>query len=125
MLLFRLSSLVLSGLTILTVPGSAQIAHQPPLPPAPILLHWPEPAFEPARQCQGQIGLQDLEQLLPHARLGLSLPGIRSVELNQERRCITVTVDDIGAGRLVELLLRGTAVPRHAVLLLLAGRPSA
>jgi hypothetical protein len=123
MLLLRFSALALAGLTILTVPGSAQAPRSAPLPPAPILLHWPEPAFEPARQCRGQYELTDLERFLPGARLGLWLPSTRAVEVDEARRCITVTVEGVGTGRLIELLLRGVAVPRHAVLLQLAEPP--
>lgn len=125
MLLLRLAPLTLVGLTIFAVPGSAQAPGPASLPPAPILLHWPEPAFEPARQCQGQNALPDLERFLPRARLGLELPSTRAVELNEGRRCITVTVDDVGTGRLIELLLRGVAVPRRAVLLQLTERAGA
>jgi hypothetical protein len=125
MLLLRLSSLALTGLTIIAVPGSAQAPRPAPLPPAPILLRWPEPAFEPARQCHGEYGLQDLERFLPPSRLGLWVPSTRTVELDEGRRCIIVTVDDVGTGRLIELLLRGVAVPRHAVVLQLSERPGA
>jgi hypothetical protein len=117
MLLFRLTSLALVGLTVGTVPTSAQAPRQAPLPPAPILLRWPEPAFEPERQCQREFAVQDLARFLRRARLAMWLPSTRRVQLNEARRCITVTVDDIGTGRLVELLLRGVAVPRSAVLL--------
>jgi hypothetical protein len=120
---FRLPSLVLAALTVLTVSASAQMGAVAPLPAAPILLRWPEPSFEPARQCHGQYALQDLERFLPRARVGLRLPGTRAVALDQGRHCIAVTVDDVGGGRLVELLLRGVSVPRSAVLLELAEPP--
>jgi hypothetical protein len=125
MLPLRLSSLALTGLTLITVPGSAQAPRPVALPPAPILLRWPEPALEPARQCHGQYRPQDLERFLPAARLGLWVPSARTVEVDEGIRCIVVTVDDVGTGRLIELLLRGVAVPRRAVVLQLSERPSA
>ena len=123
MRLVQLCSFALFGLAVFTVPGRAQAPGAVGLPPAPIRLHWPERAFEPARQCHGEYALPDLERLLPRARLGLWLPSTRTVELNKRRRCITVTVDDVETGRLIELLLRGVAVPRSAVLLQLTERP--
>jgi hypothetical protein len=121
MLLSRLTSLALVGVTVAIVPASAQ-APQAPLPPAPILLRWPEPAFEPERQCQREYASQDLARFLRRTRLAMWLPSTRRVQVNEARRCITVTVDDIGTGRLIELLLRGIAVPRAAVLLQLTER---
>ena len=84
--------------------------------PAPVPFRWPEPAFDPARQCHGEFPQADLVRYLPRARLAMWLPTTVSVDLDQSRRCIRIAVDDLGTGRLVELLLRG-AVPRHAVLL--------
>lgn len=91
------------------------------VPPVPILLLWPEPAFLPERQCQGTYPSQDLEHYLPEARLALQIPSTQTVALDPERRCIVVVVESVGAARLVELLLSGIAVPRDAVLLKLAG----
>jgi hypothetical protein len=96
------------------VPSSARI------PPAPVLSLWPEPTFLPERQCHGNYRVEDLKRYLPRARLAMWLPGTRAVALDEERRCLVVKVDGIGAGRLAELVLRGVAVPRRAVLLLLS-----
>ncbi len=116
---FRSGSLVIAALALVTAPAAAQATRRSPVPPAPILLHWPDPAFLAGRQCHG-FARATLDRLLPRARLGLRLPGTRSVALDRERGCITVRVDDVGSGRLVELLLRGMSVPRAAVLLELA-----
>jgi hypothetical protein len=104
---------------VLATPAAAQTGREATVPPAPIALHWPDPAFRADRQCHGY-ALDALDRLLPRALLGLRLPGTRSVALDPNRGCIEVRVDDIGAGRLVELLLRGVSVPRAAVLLELA-----
>jgi hypothetical protein len=90
------------------------------IPPAPLAFRWPDPAFLPKRQCHGAYTIAELERYLPRAQVALQVPGTRAVALDAERRCLTVTVDDIGAGRLAELVLRGVAVPRAAVLLQLA-----
>ena len=50
-------------------------------------------------------------------RFAMSLPGTHSVSLDSQRRCIAVNVQGVGDGRLAELVLRGVAVPRRAVLL--------
>lgn len=84
--------------------------------PAPIPFRWPEPAFEPARQCHGGFRETDLTRYLARASLARWLPGTATVAVDQSRRCIRILVDDVGTGRLVELLLRGS-VPRRAVLL--------
>lgn len=89
------------------------------IPPALVLTLWPDPTFLPARQCHGGYGVADLNRYLPRARLALWLPGTRAVRLDPERGCLVVTVESIGGGRLAELVLRGVAVPRRAVLLLL------
>jgi hypothetical protein len=96
--------------------------HSARIPPAPVVGQWPEEAFLPGRQCHGRYAAEDLQRFLPRARLALWLPGTRSVILDQERRCIAITVDGIGAGRLAELVLRGVSVPRRSVLLLLSSR---
>jgi hypothetical protein len=93
------------------VPQSARI------PPAPVLSLWPDPTFLPERQCHGTYEVEDLKRYFPRARLALWLPSTRAVALDAERRCLVVTVESIGAGRLAELMLRGVAVPRRAVLL--------
>lgn len=116
---FRFVSVVVAALSLLTTRAFAQSEPAAPVPPAPILLHWPDPSFLPDRQCHGY-ALDALDRLLPRARLGLRLPGTRSIVVDRSRRCLEVKVDDVGAGRLVELLLRGVAVPRAAVLLELA-----
>jgi hypothetical protein len=89
------------------------------IPPAPIVGQWPEATFLPERQCSGRYGAEDLQRFLPRARLALWLPGTRSVGMDPNRRCITISVDGIGSGRLAELVLRGVSVPRKSVLLLL------
>jgi hypothetical protein len=89
------------------------------IPPAPIVGQWPEVTFLPERQCSGRYAAEDLQRFLPRARLALWLPGTRSVGMDPDRRCITITVDGIGSGRLAELVLRGVSVPRRSVLLLL------
>ena len=92
----------------------------PAIPPAPIRMHWPDPAFEPSKQCRGNFELADLEGLLPRAQVAWWLPATRAVQLDSTRRCLVVSVEDTETGRLAELLLRGVAVPRRAVLLQLA-----
>lgn len=88
------------------------------IPPAPVLTLWPDPTYLPERQCHGDYRVEDLNRYLPRARLALWLPSTRSVKLDEQRRCLVVTVESFGTGRLAELLLRGVAVPRRAVLLL-------
>ena len=90
------------------------------LPPAPIVFRWPDPAFLPERQCRGAYTLAELARYLPQAQVALDVPSTRAVTVDPQRRCLTVTVEGIGAGRLVELVLRAVAVPRDAVLLQLA-----
>jgi hypothetical protein len=80
--------------------------------------HWPDPTFLPDRQCHGKYNIEDLKAYLPRARVALWLPGTRAVSLDEERRCLVVRVEGTGDGRLAELVLRGVAVPRRAVLLL-------
>jgi hypothetical protein len=89
------------------------------IPPAPILTLLPEYTFLPERQCHGDYNVEDLNRYLSRARLAMWLPSTRSVTLDEKRRCLVVTVEGIGAGRLAELVLRGVAVPRRAVLLLI------
>jgi len=104
--------------------GCAAATRAARVPPAPMVGEWPEQTFLPRRQCHGRFAAEQLQQLLPRARLALWLPGTRAVTLDSERKCITITVDGIGSGRLAELVLRGVSVPRRSVLLLLAGRES-
>jgi hypothetical protein len=89
------------------------------IPPAPVLTLWPDPTFRPERQCHGRYKVEDLNRYLPRAKLALWLPSTRSVALDAERRCLVVTVESAGTGRLAELVLRGVAVPRGAILLLI------
>jgi hypothetical protein len=104
---------------VATSVGCASAAESTRVPPAPIVLRWPDPAFAPERQCRGRHGAEDLARYLPRARLAMSLPGTQSVAVDNARRCITVQVQSVGSGRLAELVLRGVAVPRTAVLLTL------
>jgi hypothetical protein len=113
----RLGCLMALGSAVL---GCAPVPETPRIPPAPIVFRWPDPAFLPERQCHGAYTVADLEQYLPGAQVALQLPGTRAVAVDAERRCLTVTVEGVGAGRLAELVLRGAAVPRAAVLLQLA-----
>jgi hypothetical protein len=102
--------------------GCAPATHAARIPPAPIVGQWPDPAFLPQRQCRGRYAVEELEPYLRRARLALWLPSTRAVALDPARRCITVTVESVGGGRLAELVIRSMAVPRRAVLLILAGR---
>ncbi|HYF39882.1 MAG TPA: hypothetical protein VD930_09350 [Gemmatimonadales bacterium] len=85
--------------------------------PGATLLYSTDPAFAADRQCRGRYTQADLARYLPRARLAMSLPGTRSVAVDNERRCITVNVETVGSGRLAELVMRGVAVPRRAILL--------
>lgn len=96
---------------------ACRVGPPPGVSPAPILFRWPEPTFDPARQCRGEYAVPYLARYLPRARLALWLPHTVSVELDEPGGCLHVGVEDVGTGRLVELLLRGVAVPRRAVLL--------
>jgi hypothetical protein len=90
------------------------------IPPAPIALRWPDPTFLPERQCHRPVPTEHLEGYLRRATLTMTIPGTRSVTLDRQRGCLTIVVESVGTGRLAELIIRGVAVPRHAVLLLLA-----
>ena len=103
-----------------TALGCAPTPETMRVPPAPVALRLPDPAFLPEVQCHGGYTVAELEQYLPSARVALQLPSTRRVAVDAQRGCLAVTVDGIGAGRLAELVLRGVAVPRDAVLLLLA-----
>jgi hypothetical protein len=85
--------------------------------------HWPDPTFLPERQCRGQYAAQELERLIPRAKLTLWLPGTRRVAIDPTRGCINVLVESIGDGRLAELVIRGVGVPRRAVFLQLDRPP--
>jgi hypothetical protein len=102
------------------VVGACARNAEAPIPPAPTRAFWPDPAFEPARQCHGTYGLAVLESLLPRARLALRVPTTVAVELDSAHRCLRITVQDLETGRFTVLLLRGVGVPRRAVLLRLA-----
>jgi hypothetical protein len=90
------------------------------IPAAPIALRWPDPAFLPERQCHRAVPTEHLEGYLRRASLTMAIPGTRSVTLDRQRGCLTIVVESVGTGRLAELIIRGVAVPRRAVLLLLA-----
>jgi hypothetical protein len=108
----------LSRLTVLCATfACAPVAASTTIRPEPRALRWPDPTFSPDRQCRGAYATEDLKRYLSRASLALHLPGTRTVALDPNRRCITVTVESIGGGRLAELLMRGVAVPRRAVLL--------
>lgn len=110
------SLLAVCSVAVGCAPASAAAA----VPPAPIVFHWPDPAFLPERQCHGAYTVEELQHYLPMAQVALQLPSTRAVAVDAERRCLTITVDGIDAGRMVELVLRGLAVPRGTVLLELA-----
>ena len=99
--------------------GCAPAAESTRIPPSPIVFRWPDPVFLPEIQCHGGYTVEELQQYLPLAQVALQLPGTRAVVVDQQRSCLTVTVDGIGAGRMAALVLRGMAVPRSAVLLLI------
>ena len=97
--------------------GCAPAAESARLSTGPVVYRWPDPAFLPEVQCHGEYTVAELQAYLPLAEVALQLPGTRAVAMDQERGCLTVTVDGFGSGRMAELLLRGMAVPRTAVLL--------
>ena len=102
---------------VVTSVGSVSVAESSSISTTRVLLAWPDPAFAPERQCRGSYGPEDLARYLKPARLAMSLPGTRNVRLDNARRCIVVDVHSVGSGRLAELVMRGVAVPRRAVLL--------
>lgn len=112
--LIRIFSLTLAPSIAL---ACASMAQTDKIPPAPVLTLWPDPTFLPERQCHGRYKVEDLNRYLPRAKLALWLPSTRSVTVDPERRCLVVTVESVGTGRLAELVLRGVAVPRAAILL--------
>jgi hypothetical protein len=113
---YRLIPLALASSIAL---ACAPATRYPRIPPAPVLALWPDPTFLPERQCHRAYRAEDLNRYLPRARLALWLPSTRAVALDPERGCLVITVESAGAGRLAELVLRGVAVPRRAVLLLI------
>jgi hypothetical protein len=98
--------------------GCAPLNQTPGVSPA--TTRWPDPAFSADRQCRGIHSVEQLQRYMPRARVALWLPGTRSVALDSTRRCIKMTVETVGGGRLAELALRGVAVPRTALLLTLS-----
>jgi hypothetical protein len=106
------------ALACLSLACAAPMNQADGIPPAPVLTLWPDETYLPERQCHGTVPVEDLQHYLPRARVAMWLPSTRSVTLNPERRCLVVMVESYGAGRLAELVLRGVAVPRNAVLLL-------
>jgi hypothetical protein len=114
---YRLISLIAASSLAL---GCAPAVQADKIPPAPVLTLWPDPTYLPERQCHGTYEVADLNRYLPRAKVALWLPSTRSVALDEQRRCLVVKVDGYGAGRLAELVLRGMAVPRRAVLLLVS-----
>jgi len=103
--------------------GSAQSGFAQAVPPAPIPFFWPERTFEPGRQCSGRYAIADLERFLRMANIALQIPSTEQVTLDSTGHCIRIAVRGIGTGRLVELVLRGMAIPRRAVLLELREPP--
>jgi hypothetical protein len=97
--------------------GCAPTTANTSIPASPVVFRWPDPVFLPEIQCHGDYTVAELEEYLPLAQVALQLPGTRAVAVDKERRCLMVTVDGIGSGRLAALVLRGMAVPRTAVLL--------
>ena len=109
---------LLSIPAFLSLACAAPMAQGDKIPPAPVISLWPDETYLPERQCHGTLPVEDLQHYLPRARVAMWLPSTRSVTLNADRRCLVVTVDSYGAGRLAELIFRSMAVPRNAVLLL-------
>jgi hypothetical protein len=105
------------AMTLLGPSAYAQAPSKSAVPPAPVVFRWPDPAFRPDRQCHGGYARADLDQYWNRARPALWLPSTRGMAIDSTRGCLVLTVDGVGAGRLAQLILRGTAVPRRAVLL--------
>jgi hypothetical protein len=99
---------------------SAPTSHSPELRAA-----WPDPAFDPLLQCHGEYPIAALDEYLSRARLGLRVPGIHGIVLDEQKRCIRVTVEDRETGRMAVLLMRAVAVPRRAVFMQLLARVEA
>jgi hypothetical protein len=99
--------------------ASAQASKPDKIPPAPIIGLWPDYTYLPERQCHGHISAEDLNYYLPRARVAMWLPSTHSVSVDAGRQCLVVRVESVDAGRMAELVLRGMAVPRRAVLLVI------
>lgn len=89
---------------------------------AMVIFRWPDPTFSPERQCHRPLPAERLATYLEPASLALTIPGTRSVTVDRQRGCLAIVVDDVGSGRLAELIIRGVSVPRKAVLLTVASR---
>jgi hypothetical protein len=111
---------VVPAAAIASLLACAPAAGRAEIPPAPIALRWPDPTFLPERQCHRAMPAERLEGYLRRATLTMAIPGTRSVTLDRQRGCLTIVVEGVGSGRLAELIIRGVAVPRSAVLLMLA-----
>jgi hypothetical protein len=111
----------LALLALAPVSARAQAPHTAPIPPAPVLFQWPEPAFDPAIQCHGTYAVADLQRFLHPARVALELPGTTRVDLDERGHCIRLDVEDVVSGRQADQVIRGVAVPRDAVLLEISG----
>ena len=116
----RLDRLIYLPACLCLASATPLVAQADKIPPAPVLAIWPDETYWPQRQCHGTLAVEDLQRYLPRARVAMWLPSTRSVRLNAERRCLVVTVDSYGAGRLAELIFRSVAIPRNAVLLLVS-----
>jgi hypothetical protein len=68
-----------------------------------------------AKPCRGDVGVQELAELLPRASVALALAGTDEVAIDPNRHCIGIQVRSYGTARLVKLILRGMEVPRKAV----------
>lgn len=66
-------------------------------------------------KCRDGYSAPELERYLSSARIALWLPGTSTIALDSEQRCVIVTVDDSGTGRLAKLALRAVSVPRRAI----------
>jgi hypothetical protein len=111
----------LALLILAPVSAVAQARRPVPIPPAPVLFQWPEPAFDPAIQCHGTYAIADLQRFLPPAQVALELPGTTRVALDEQYHCIRLDVEDVVSGREADQIIRGVAVPRDAVLLEISG----
>src|SRR5260221_8288930 len=107
---WRMGGLAVAGAMVVGCAPAVRTSH---IPPAPILLLWPDPTFVRERQCRpGRYDLDKLEGYRARAQLAMSLPSTESVELDQERQCITLISNSLGGARAAELILRGVHVPR-------------
>lgn len=67
-----------------------------------------------AKPCTPPVGVS-AEDLLARAAIARKLAGTESVALDASRSCIDIAVRTTGTARLLELVLRGMAVPTEAV----------